>query len=384
MIQIIQYENRIKNFFSTDSNIQLTTFSEYQSFDMFDINIIDLNNSCIWKCNSDTITHLNIENDLCTLKNAILTCSSKVVIVLPQNQIFRYKKNYEDGFYKSIELKNITEKVSAMLEKNVIAPFPKINYEKCETTLDGIVYKSDFYFDDVVDNHLTSSNKSNKINTFKNDNIIFTTLNILGYSDELMIKSHLNKFLSLFCNKSEEIEVPKWAEKMNFYDDEKQKNEIEKLNSEIEKLTSKIKERENIIENNKKVKSILYSSGSALSEQINVILKDILSIEDDSFVDVYEEDFRVKLKDVTFIVETKGLTKEVAGKNVSDAYDHLVIYEDKIEEEGLEENTKCLFFVASERYKPIEERKKINKRQETIAKRNNTLIVDTYSFYRMY
>ena len=43
-----------------------------------------------------------------------------------------------------------------------------------------------------------------------------------------------------------------------------------------------------------------------------------------------------------------------------------------------------MFFVASERKKKINERKKINSRQETIAKRNNTLIIDTPTFLNIY
>ena len=48
------------------------------------------------------------------------------------------------------------------------------------------------------------------------------------------------------------------------------------------------------------------------------------------------------------------------------------------------EATKCLFFVASQRKLKISERKKVNQRQETIAKRNNTLIIDTPAFLNIY
>ena len=57
---------------------------------------------------------------------------------------------------------------------------------------------------------------------------------------------------------------------------------------------------------------------------------------------------------------------------------------DNLEKQNIIEDTKCLFFVASERKKCISERKKINSRQETIAKRNNTLIIDTPTFLNIY
>lgn len=184
-----------------------------------------------------------------------------------------------------------------------------------------------------------------------------------------------------FSEKNEDS--PKWVENIDFYDDHIYRDEINKYNNEIDKLQTKIAKNNEKLKNNLEYKSILYSTGNVLAEQINKMLIIIFSLEG-KFNDIYEEDFNFKMDGVTFIVETKGLNNEVAGKNVSDAYDHLVIYEDMLEKNGIEEETKCLFFVSSERLKMPNERAKIKERQITIAKRNKTLIIDTPTFYKMF
>ena len=127
----------------------------------------------------------------------------------------------------------------------------------------------------------------------------------------------------------------------------------------------------------------MYETGTELNKEIINILEDILK-EHNEFKDIYEEDYKFISDNTTFIVETKGLSNEVSGQNVTDAFSHLTIYEDKLEQENKVETTKCLFFVASQRKLRISERKKVNQRQETIAKRNNTLIIDTPTFLNIY
>ena len=41
MIQIISLNDNLKNNFFDNKNVKVTTFSDYQSFDMYDINIIE-------------------------------------------------------------------------------------------------------------------------------------------------------------------------------------------------------------------------------------------------------------------------------------------------------------------------------------------------------
>jgi len=210
-----------------------------------------------------------------------------------------------------------------------------------------------------------------------------TTLNVL----ETPVHKEIEKRLFVLLNKIgfliKNETIPLWIEEISFYDDYIYNENINKCNDEIIKLNNIINENKEKLNNNLSYKSILYSSGNSLSEQINKMLIRIFEL-DNNFIDVYEEDFNFKLDGLTFIVETKGLNNEVSGKNVSDAYDHLVIYEDNLEKNGIVEETKCLFFVASERFKKPEERCKIKERNIKIAKRNKTLIIETQIFYKIF
>ena len=114
------------------------------------------------------------------------------------------------------------------------------------------------------------------------------------------------------------------------------------------------------------------------------MLSEIFEYDNSDFEDTYEEDGRVKLEDITFIIETKGLNNEISGHNVSDACNHLIVYEDKLEQDNIIENAKCLFIVAYERNKNPHDRVEIKDRIEKIAKANNTLIIDTRVFLNIF
>lgn len=128
----------------------------------------------------------------------------------------------------------------------------------------------------------------------------------------------------------------------------------------------------------------MFESGDILANQINKMLSKIFDYDMTAFKDIYEEDGLIKLDDITFVIETKGLNNEISGHNVSDAGNHLIMYEDKLEENGISENAKCLFIVAYERNKNINDRVDIKDRIIKIAQANNTLIVDTRIFLEIY
>ena len=73
---------------------------------------------------------------------------------------------------------------------------------------------------------------------------------------------------------------------------------------------------------NLKYKSILFETGNTLSKQINEMISKVFDYDMTQFKDIYEEDGLVKLDDITFIIETKGLNNEISGHNISDACNH--------------------------------------------------------------
>lgn len=383
MIQIItkdihMYKDKLNN-----KEIVISSFNEYKSFDLYDINIINLSSNSLWNSNSSNGDYLNDKSDLFTIKNSINTCNTKVLIFFPQNHYFQYDySKYSRQFQKSSQLKSIKEKVYDFIAKYIYEPLPLFDYEKGITKIDDETYNSDFYFDEKKG--IILCEKSKKNNTMSlSDRIVITTLNVF----ETPVNKEIEKRLFILLNKigfliKNEV-IPKWIEDIEFYDDWVYKENVDKCCAEIQKLNNIINENKKKLNDNLRYKSILYSSGNILSVQINKMLLKIFDLES-NFVDVYEEDFNFKLDGITFIVETKGLNNEVSGKNVSDAYDHLVIYEDNLEKNGITEETKCLFFVANERLKNPNERNKIKERQITIAKRNKTLIIETKTFYKLF
>lgn len=383
MIQIItketyKYKSRFKN-----KEIVISDFKTYKSFDLYDINIIDLSSDSLWYSNSAEGTYLNDRSDIAPIKNSINTCESKILLLLPLNCYFYYHlSTYTHKFLKSEQLKSIKGKFKQFISNYIYEPLPEFDYEKGITKIDGETFESDFYFKEKTG--LIYSEKSKKVNTILLKNgLAASTLSIFELSENRDVEKRLFILLNKigFLLKNEEI--PEWVEGIQFYNDNIYIKEIEKCNEKISELTKEIEKNNQYLKINYQYKSILYSSGNVLAEQINKMLIKIFNLPND-FKDIYEEDFNFKVDDITYVVETKGLNNEVSGQNVSDAYNHLIIYDDKLEQQGIIEKTKCLFFVASERKRKIEERQKIKERQITIAKRNKTLIIDTPTFYKIF
>ncbi len=385
MIQIISSYDNLKNIYLDNKDIIVNTFSDYQSFDMYDINILNLNSPDIWKCNNSKITKLNIKDDLIPLKQSIKSSNTKTVIAMPINYTLYYDySSYRKQFYNSKELKNLNIEITKLLNEYISDEILKYTYDKCKTTINGFIFDSDFYFSNIdKEKELLVSNNGNKVNTYIDNNVVITTINLFDLKMKENAYERLNSFINvIFKGESQEI-PPSWIDDIIFFDDGLYIDKIEHSKNEIKKLEKEIQENRLKLEKNNKIKSILYKTGNELNEEIVNILEDILK-EHNDFEDVFEEDYKFISDNTTFIVETKGLNNEVSGQNVTDAFSHLTIYEDKLEKENRKENTKCLFFVAGERKKTINERKKINSRQETIAKRNNTLIIDTPTFLNIY
>lgn len=384
MIQIISYDEKLKNILSKNKDIKLTTFENYQSFDMYDINIINLNCDSIWKCNDYNVSYLNGRDDLIPLKQSLKSCSTRVIIVMPTNYTFYYKKIYDGSFKNSKKLKNLSSIITKLLRDYIYDEMPEYIYDKCKTTINNFVFNSDFYFDNIEEKDiLLISDNGKKVNTFINDNLIITTLDIFDYEPNENLIEKLNTYINKVCKTDEKDLLPPWINEIYFFNDKEYIDKIEDAKIKINELKKEISESQLMLDKNNKIKSILYKTGNDLNNEVIKILEDILE-EHNSFDDIYEEDYKFISDNTTFIVETKGLNNEVSGKNVTDAFSHLTIYEDNLEKQNKKEETKCLFFVASERKKNICDRNEINSRQETIAKRNNTLIIDTPTLLKIY
>ena len=361
MIQIIKYK-KYPNYSTKD--VEINDFSNYKSFNLYDVNIICLNENDMWVSKGSNYNLMSCSDDLCKLKKTIKTSKTKTVIILPSNSLFRY---------------NLLDTLQNMLIQLLYDNIPNFEYEPGYANVNDIKYNYDFYFENVNDNILLKAEKSDKVVAIKYENVIVTTLQLLINKD---FEKPLNNLLSVFY-KDELDNTPNWINDILFYDDQKYLDDNKTLEKKITEIHNKIKQNNKKLETNSHYKSILFQTGDYLKNVIIEMIEVILNEKND-FKDEFEEDYLFKSNGYSFVVETKGLNGEVQGKHVTDAFSHLIIYEDKLEKSGIEENTKCLFFVASERNIIPSERKKINERHVTIAKRNNTLIIDTPTFLKIY
>lgn len=96
------------------------------------------------------------------------------------------------------------------------------------------------------------------------------------------------------------------------------------------------------------------------------------------------EDFLFKKEDTTYIGEIKGVTSNVKYENISQLEVHYSKYLDKLQEINTTENIKKILIMNYERKKDILLRDEINQMQIDLAKKNETLIIDTRSLLSVY
>ena len=135
---------------------------------------------------------------------------------------------------------------------------------------------------------------------------------------------------------------------------------------------------------NNKIKSILYQTDKLLQNTVITILNEILDYEDNAFVDKMEEDYKIKKEEVTFIIETKGLSRNIKGEDISKTSNHVEIYLDELDEKNITENVKGIYIAATQRNKKVEEREETPDRQIKLAKRNNILIIRTEELLKVF
>ena len=182
----------------------------------------------------------------------------------------------------------------------------------------------------------------------------------------------------------EEVEYPEWIYKYNFNDDEIQNNNIEQAKEQI-KLQKEIIEKANQkLQENLRYKSILYNNSNALVDVVFEILEYIFDISLSDFNDQKKEDFLFIKDGTTFIGEIKGVTSNIKYEHISQLEVHYSKYLDELQEKNRTEKIKKILIMNYERTKDIILRDEINKMQIDLAKKNETLIIDTKSLLMLY
>lgn len=382
MIQIISNRYNIKNIYNDNKKFIVSKFESPKSFDQYDINVIDLGFDEFWENQGTLCDKVNLILDFVHYLKMIETSEiSQIIVVFPQNLKYRYNYSEYSGNYKNYrDLKNLNGLVVKLIRENINETFFELDFENTVTKLLDKEVLADFYFNENYlenDDILLRSEKSNKVTTIKVDtNLYYTTLNLI--EDSNVLEDFLVKIKVLNKNKEE---IPSWINDINILDDDKIKKNIDELEDIIKKKQeNKEKELEKLKINNK-IKSILYETGTELQNEVIEILNEILDYRDDNFVDEMEEDFRIKKTDVTFIIETKGLSRNIKGTDVNKTVNHVLVYEE--EHPDSHENLKGIFIVATQREKELSKREELPDRQIQIAERNNILIVTTVELLKV-
>lgn len=388
MIQVITGNAGIFRNFKEINGYTLSEFKKPQVFDGFELNILDLSFEDLWKYNKCVIEDINMIKDLSHYYEMIEdNVNTKILIILPQNIMFKYNFYSSRGYINSEDLKNLTDFISQKIYENVYNYNFTLNFGENSIKLKELNITADFYFNKTgikEEQKILKSDKSNKLTTIKVDeNIYFTTLDLMKSKE--ILEAFLEK--TKIIDASNEEEEPEWFNDIKILDDVDIENEVSQIEEEITKLQKKKENKLIKLEENKEIKSVLYQTDKKLQKIAIKMLDEMLEYEDKEFIDEMEEDYRIFKGENTFLIETKGLLRNVNGNDINKTDGHVQIYIDKLEEEGKDqdkEKVKGIFIVANQRNRRIEERDKLPERQITLAKKYNILIIRTEQLLKLY
>ena len=377
MIQILTYDGKSTNF--QGDNVVINSIHDARSLDEFSVDIISLQNQGVWYNRDNDTTSINCLDDFVSLSESIRNSDkAKIIILLPQNYTFHYCYMPTNGtYYKTEELKNILPELKRILYSLYI-PIAGLDimYENTDTKIGNNMIPSNFIFNNIEENILTKSDKSQKPTTIEIHNVILSTLNITTYDDMI-------KFLKNIGLLSEKQERPKWMEGVNMFDDDKQIEIIRDNQNKIQIAETNIEEARKVIDKNNKYKSILYTNGEELVKVVLEILEEMLGCDFSNFKDVKREDFLTIVDEYTFIGEIKGVNHNVKSENIAQLERHYQSFLD--DNPDADESKICALLIMDyQKNKPIQEREPVHEKQVALARKYGSLIIDTYTLLKLF
>lgn len=383
--QIISYKKKNEKW-------SLFTFSSHNSpetLDTFNVNIVDLRDGTLWEYNNANNNGINSINDFRSLKKILENSSVAInIIVLPGNMTYSCSWNkFTNKFDKQIQIKDMLSNFSNYMLSELIPNGMPVDlvYENSITTVSEYDYKAAFYF--IEDNFkakgiraLTRANGNNKATTISiSDRLFITTADFLDSEEQL--KNYLQGIG--ICSK-DTVEYPEWLLNYEFADDAAQNEAIIDCKERINNAKCEISRAQDKLNANLKYKSILFTNGDNLVSVVFEILEKILDCDLSQFIDEKKEDFLIKLSDITFIGEIKGVTSNVKSEHVSQIEVHYQGYMDNLQENNISEQVKQLLIINPFRTKPIDERDPVHKIQIKLAERNGSLIIETKTLLQIF
>ncbi len=367
-----------------DSNFvveEVNKFSSPKSFDMFDVNIIDLRSSYIYQNKESSDYKIVHNNDFYSINKMIFNSrKTKFLFLYPMNVNF-YRVLKAEGFIYETPIKDIIFRISelfSILNKELGYDF---SFERTDTKLsDTVRISADFYFSERDDFEvLLQSIDSDKVTCCKKDNLFLTTLNIL--TDE-----ELQLFLEKVGLKASSNAVaPDWMNKVMLFDDEKQLKNIEDNKVQIKSCQDSIAGSKDKLIENSRFKSILYTSGEDLVEVVKDIFSKIFDADFSKFKDKKKEDFSFTFNDKIFIGEIKGVNQNIKTTNLAQLDLHFTNFIEEGSDDLDENNIHKLLVMNHQKDKDLKDRIPVDQQQIDMAKNKyESLIIETVELLEMY
>ncbi len=371
MIQVATYNGK-EDKYNNMEGIEQYSLHDIRSLDEYEITVIDLSSPFLWVYNGRDCNSINSINDFESISEMIEGSeTSKIVIILPQNVEYKYYwSSYAYQYKKEIKdmLKYLIHSILSYLYFPISAF--ELSYENTKTNIDGKNYDAAFYFK-YVEDAMAESNKSRKATMVHIGKVIFTTLKIESDKDLLNILRKLNIL-------EDKQDIPAWMDEIKMFDDKIQQEEIINCQEKIENLQEKIKISEERLSENMRLKSALFVNGDELVNVVFSILEELLGCDLSDFVDEKKEDFLFEIDNIVFIGEIKGVNHNVKNENISQLDVHYQSYLDE-HEDKCTEDIKALLIINHQKAKPLSEREPVKDTQIDLAKRNGSLIIETYT-----
>lgn len=360
---------------------EVNTFSSPKSFDMFDVNIIDLRAGLIYVNGEDNNDFSSIDciNDFLTMNNMIINSrKSKFLFIYPRNVKFITRSPYKE--YQT-PIKDIASQVSTLfsrLNKELDLDF---YFERTDTKLSDTVRTSaDFYFPERDDFEvLLQSIDSDKVTCCKKDNLFLTTLDIL--TDE-----ELQLFLEKVGLKASSNAVaPDWMNKVMLFDDAEQSKNIKENEVQIKCCQESIAESKDKLSENSRFKSILYTSGDELVDVVKDIFSKIFDVDFSEFKDKKKEDFTFTFNNKIFIGEIKGVNQNIKTTNLAQLDLHFEYFKEERGDDLDKNNIHKLLVMNHQKDKDLKSRIPVDQQQIDMAKNKYyLLIIETVELLEMY
>lgn len=363
-IQLIKIKTDEESIKSKD--ITISSLDKPLSFDLFDINIIDLNSISMWYGSDRNHLKTHYKKDFEILKKLLNNSNSINILIFPQNMEIQWSTPLQ---YHAEEL----SKMGELISDNKIS----LVYERNYVEIEGNRFFADFYFSDD-ENMIIEAEKSNKALVISpKQNLYFSTLELSSYKD-------LKIFLTKINVISKRHNAPVWFDELNYFNDLELKDLIHEQELIISQSKEKIKESQYILDSNSKFKSILFTQSNDLVSVVLEILGNIFCYDFSEFEDIKKEDFRMELNDLILIGEIKGVKGNVKSKYISQVDVHLQDYLENNDCIQDDKKVKSVLIINYQRDIHPLNREKINDQQIKIAKRNNCLIIDSHSLLKTY